>query len=200
MNFTGHRQAEFPLPIMCNDFNYVLSTLVLAKELHNMDRTDILANFCDSIDWDSFYVNIRAIHEDLFDSFCESYDECENNYTLVFEDSMFANYFTRAHLLKSINPEESWQMIEKAEGAAREHLICNMCVEVKILGYTNSIKNARKSKLVVKQYSCGGGECGAEESIAFGLLKLHQWFQSQTLGWAENPWQMSLDEVGWGEK
>jgi len=161
-------------------FDAVISQLMLAKKLYDIDRFDIVERqFHDVLSWDSYYENMLEVMSSVFSEFYNSYDDDECIDLMVFEDDCISNYFVHAWEYGKLHklPYNQNPYLIQAQNAVREWLGVSHCVGWRLLGYTKTKKKAQQSKLVVEHYTdCG---CNAYEHIAFGLIQLYAWFVEQ---------------------
>ena len=161
-------------------FSNIITTLTLAKELHDIDRFDIVEQgFIDVLCWDSYYHNLVGCTASIFSGFYHNCDDCEETDVMVFSDDIISDYFIYAWeygKLHKLSHEQNPYVIQ-AQNEVQRWLNVSHCVGWKLLSYTKTKKSARQSKLVVYVYiSCG---CNAQEHIAYGLIQLYSWFANK---------------------
>ena len=161
-------------------FEHIISSLVLAKELHDIDRFDIVEQqFFDMLCWDSYYENILGVISSIFSSFQCEYAENDEAELMGFEDDVISNYFVYAWeygMLNKLHYNKN-PYVTLAQNEVQRWLNCNSCVDWKLLAYIRTKKSAQQSRLLVRIYtSCG---CNAQENIAYGLIKLYAWFRDK---------------------
>ena len=159
-----------------DEFDTVIYTLHLAKELFDMGRVDVLEQFCDEISYDWHYENLFTIMTSIFERNYNNFDEEDYYEFWLFEDDVISNYFIYAFEYGKRNklPHDQNPYVVQAQDEVRSRLYISNCVDWKLLAYTKTKKTARQSKLVVYHYTdCG---CNALEGIAYGLIRLYGWF------------------------
>ena len=161
-------------------FGNILSQIMLAKELHDIDRYDIVEqNFFDTLSWESYYENILGVMSAVFSGYYSNYDDYEDMETMIFEDNSISNYFVYAWKQGKLQnlPYDQNPYLAQAQSAVERWLNVSNCVGWRLLGYTRTKKKARASKLLVQHYTgCG---CNALEHIAYGLIQLYAWFDAK---------------------
>lgn len=159
-------------------FGTILSSLTLAKNLHDIDRFDIVEQqFSDELCWDDYYQNLLGVMSSIFTGFDNSCDDYESE-VMVFTDDIISDYFVHAwehgklyNLSFDQNP-----YISQAREVVQRWLDFSYCVDWKLLAYAKTKRAARRSKLIVSLYQCG---CNADFGVAFGLIKLYAWFRDK---------------------
>lgn len=164
-------------------FDAIISTITLAKELHDIGRLDVVGHFCDALCWDSYYENLLGTISNIFVGFTGDYVEDDEFELMEFEDDVLSNYFIHAweygkahNLHYSQNP-----YVSQAQEEAQRWLNVNCCVDWKLLAYIRTMKSAQKSKLLVRMYNGCGNGCGLD-SLAHGLVQLYAWFKNECDG------------------
>ena len=160
-------------------FGAIINTLLLAKELYDIDKFDIVEQqFYDTLCWDGYYENILGATSSIFSGFYNEYDDNDDTEIMMFEDDIISNYFIHAweygkqhNLSCEQNP-----YVTQAQSEAQRWLSVSHCVDWKLLAYTKTKKTARQSKLIIRIYNCG---CNAHTHIAYGLIKLYAWFSNK---------------------
>ena len=158
-------------------FETVVSQLILAKELYDIDRFDVVKqNFFDELSWDSYFENILGVISSIFSGFYNDYNDKEDIEIMMFEDDIISDYFIHAweHGMLYRLPYNQNPYLTLAYEAVGNCLNVSSCSDWKLLGYTKTKRNAQNSKLVVMHYAgCG---CNVYEYIAYGLIQLYSWF------------------------
>jgi len=162
------------------EFESISGTLMLAKDLHDAKRFDVVEkHFFNTLDEDCFYENLINTIMHVFSDCHFAYEGDDDIEHMIFHDDVISDYFVYAwkygkehKLPHDLNP-----YVEQAEKAVRECLNVSTCTSGRVLGYTKTKKTAKKSALVVEQYtSCG---CNANEGIAYGLIQMYTWFSEK---------------------
>jgi hypothetical protein len=182
-------------------FESIICTLLMAKDLHDIGRFDIVENcFSDELCWDYYYEAIMGVTQNIFFGFDSIYGEDDESELMFFSDSVMSDYFVKAHEfgVKNKIPHVENPYVIKAEKAVCEHLNISHCVDFKLLAYTKTKRTARKSQLLVSIYHCG---CAAPEYVAYGLIQLYKFFSEEVNGVpvpadAPLPGQLSLEDCG----
>jgi hypothetical protein len=158
-------------------FESVLSQIMLAKELYDIDRYDVVEqNFFDELSWDSYFENILGVISSIFSGYHGNYDDDEDIENMVFEDDIISKYFVYAWEQGKLQklPYDKNPYLSQAQSEVERRLNVSNCVGWRLLGYTKTKKKARQSKILVQHYtSCG---CNSIEHIAYGLIQLYAWF------------------------
>ena len=162
-------------------FEAITSNLVFAKELHDIDRFDIVEQqFFDVLELDSYYENMLGIISSIFVEFDSDYSDDDETEHLSFKDDVISGYFVHAweygkihNLHFNQNPH-----VDNAQNEARRWLNAGCCVDWKLLAYIKTKKAAQQSKLIVRMYS-GCGNCSPYENVAYGLIQLYTWFKDK---------------------
>jgi hypothetical protein len=158
-------------------FKSIISTLILAKSLHDIGRFEIAeSGFSDQLCWDDYYHNIFAVISRIFSGYESNYSEDNCMEIMCFTDEIISNYFVHAweygklhNLHYSENP-----YVTEAQNEVRSWLGVSHCSYWKLAAYIRTKKSAQKSKLLVfMDTGCG---CNSDEYIAYGLIQLYTWF------------------------
>jgi len=162
-------------------FDAIISSLSLAKELHDIGRFDIVEQqFYDSLCWDSYFQNMFGAISSIFSKFEGDYAEDNETEIMSFEDDVISNYFVLAweygktnNLHYSENP-----YVSEAQRETQRWFNSSCCVAWKLLAYIRTKKSARQSRLLIHIYNgCGG--CPTHENVAYGLIQLYTWFTNK---------------------
>jgi len=158
-------------------FDAIISTLHLAKELHDIGRFDIVKyQFHNVLCWDGYYENNLNVLSSIFSGFYNDYDEDNDMEFMMFEDDIISEYFVFAWKygkLHKLSSEQNPYVIQ-AQDKVRRWLNFSSCTYWKLLAYTKTRKTAQQSKLLIRIYTgCG---CNAHEGVAYGLIQLYAWF------------------------
>jgi len=166
-------------------FESVLSQMVLAKELYDIDRYDIVEqHFSDELSWDSYYENILGVISSIFSGYHGNYDDDDDTEIMVFEDDNISNYFVYAWEQGKLQklPYDKNPYLSQAQSEVDRWLNVSNCTGWRLLGYTKTKKKARQSKILVQHYTgCG---CNSIENIAYGLIQLYAWFVAKNAEFA----------------
>ena len=163
------------------NFDAAGGTLRLAKALQEQGRFDFVQkHFANLLCTDNYFENMHEVTSSLFSRHFNSYDEYESTEIMGFEDDVLSNYYVHAadygklHRLRhDKNPYVTW-----AQEEVGAWLPYSYCTGWRLLGYTKSRKAARKSKLIV--YRDTGCPCNAYEQVAYGLIKIRDWFAKES--------------------
>jgi len=166
--------------MIIDDFNSLVISLHLAKELHDIGRFEIVQkSFHDELCYDGHYQNVIEATAAIFSGFDNEYFDESATEIMMFRDDVISGYFAHAweygklhNLHYSQNP-----YVAEAQAEARKWLTVSHCTDWKLLAYIRSKKSAEKSKLMVTTDVCCG--CNATDGIAYGLVKLYAWFASK---------------------
>jgi hypothetical protein len=159
-------------------FDTIISSLTLAKELHDINKFDIVeSQFDDLLCYESYYQNILGVMSSIFTDFSSDFYDDDETEMQSFADDVISNYFVCAweygklhNIHYSKNP-----LVINAQKEAQRWLNSSCCVDWKLLAYIRSKQAAAKSRLIVRIYNgCGG--CCPYDTVAFGLIKLYIWF------------------------
>jgi len=162
-------------------FDAIISSLSLAKELHDIDRFDIVEQeFDDSLCWDSYFQNMYGGISSIFTGFESDYSEDNEMELMSFSDDVISNYFVHAweygkthNLHYSQNP-----YVTEAQHEAQRWFSGSCCVSWKLLSYIRTKKSASQSRFLICMYNgCGG--CDTHKNVAFGLVQLYIWFKNK---------------------
>jgi len=161
-------------------FDSIISTLTLAKELHDIDRFDIVQEqFFDTLHYDSYYENIFSVIQSVFSGFHSTYDDDDDDAEcMIFTDDYISQYYEIAWEYghsHNVRHDENPYVIE-ANSEAERWLTGCYSTGWSLLGYTKTKKTAKQSKLIVYIGNC---TCNCHEGIARGLIKLYQFFSSK---------------------
>ena len=159
-------------------FSEIISVLTLAKELHNIDRYDVVEKqFFDILSWDTAFENMMSVIMSVCSGFYSKYDD-NGTEIMIFEDDVISRYFMLAWEYGKRNkiPYTENPFVQQAEQEARRWLYFSYSLEWKLLGYTKTRKAARKSKLIV--YTCAYEFC-EHDHLAYGLIRLYKWFSDK---------------------
>lgn len=161
---------------MVEGFEDILASLLMAKELHDINRHDVVkSHFFNMLSLDEHYENIIGVISSVFS---DHFSSCDDDYVdvMLFRDDVISDYFLHAHeqvKLQNLDFDKNPYALE-AWGEVRRWLEVSHCTGYKLLAYTKTKRAARKSKLIViRDTSCG---CNAYEHIAYGLIKVYSWF------------------------
>lgn len=157
-------------------FEMILDTLTVAKELHDIDRYDIVqTQFFDTLCLDAFYENMLGVIASVFTGFHNDYEDDEEYEIMIFTDDVISKYYCLAWEYgwsHNVSHNENPYVIEAKREANRWLGYC-FSIGYKLLGYTRTKKTAMQSKLVVYSAPC---ECCSFDSLAYSLLQLYQFF------------------------
>jgi hypothetical protein len=165
--------------VIVEGFDSIISTLFMAKELHDIGRYDLVEkDFFNELCIDNHYENIIGVISSVFSV---HFSNCDENFedVMVFEDDVISEYFLHAHKqikLQKLDFEEN-PYVQEAREEVQKWFSFSYCTGNKLLAYTKTKKTARKSKLIV--YHDTGCGCNAYEHIAYGLIKLYDWFEKK---------------------
>jgi hypothetical protein len=157
-------------------FSYIITILALAKELHDIGRSDIVReHFFDTLCCDSYFENIIGLLSALFPVFYSNYDDYDGTDCMIFSGGNISRYYEmaweygRSH---NVSHDRNPYVIA-AEGEVRSRL--NFCYSLgwKLLGYTNTKKTAKQSKLIVYMSEC---DCDCHDQLAYGMIQLYKFF------------------------
>jgi len=172
---------EVILMVEIEGFDTIISSLSLAKELHDINRYDVVEQqFFDSLCWDSYFQNILGVISSVFVGFESDYDDDDETEMMWFSDDVISNFFIYAweygqihNLHYSENP-----YVTEAQCEAQRWLNSSCCVAWKLLAYIRTKKSAKQSKLLIRVYN-GCGSCDAHGNLAYGLIQLYTWFTNK---------------------
>ena len=162
------------------DFDAIINSLALAKELHEIGRFDIVEEwFLDELCWDGYYHNIHTVIYSVFSDSCGDFNKCEDCEIISLQDEYISRYFAYAweygrlhNVSYAGNP-----YVKQARDEANACLGVSSCSAWKLASYGRSKKTARKSKIFI--YHSTGCSCNALENIAFGIIRLYAWFMDK---------------------
>ena len=160
-------------------YNYIISSVALAKELHEVGRFDIVKEqFSDTLCYDSYYENLFGVISSAFSGFYNNYYDDEDTEIFIFSDDCLSKYFEIAwEYGKSHNvPHEENPFVIEANNEARRHLSYCHSMGWRLLGYTKTKKTARQSKLIVYIATC---TCDSHATLAHGLIRLYEFFSDK---------------------
>jgi len=162
-------------------FDTIISSLVLAKKLYDIDRFDIVEQqFFDVLSWDAYFENMMGVISSIFMGYSSDYSDEDATELMTFEDDVISNYFVYAwkygklhNIHYSQNP-----YVEQAHKEVERLLHIGCCVGYKLLAYTRTKKSAQKSRLLVLMgNSCGG--CNIYGNVSLALVQLYSWFTNK---------------------
>jgi len=154
-------------------FDSIISTIALAKKLHDMGRYDIVQkNFFDTLSWDSYYENIYGAITSVFSEFYSNYDDGNEEERMIFTDDYISRYYEiaweygRSH---NVRHDEN-PYVTAAENEVRRWFSFCYGVGYKLLGYTKTRKTAQQSKRIVGICAC---DCDCHSHLAHALIHLY---------------------------
>ena len=157
-------------------FDMIMDTLTLAKELHEIDRYDIVqTQFSNALCYDTFYDNILGTIDSIFSICHNDYSDEDEYEIMVFEDEAISEYYRIAWehgKLHKLHHEDNPYVIEARRELSRWLGYC-YSVGWKILEYTKTKKTAMQSKLVIYSAPC---ECCGLDRLAYSLIQVQQFF------------------------
>ena len=160
-------------------FDLILDTIVLAKELRDMGRDDIVqTHFTGSLSIDSYYGIMPDVISTVFSGFYSNYGDEYGDELMVITDDMICEYYCIAWeygRLHSVSHDENPYVIDAEQAVSRWLGYC-FSIGWKLLGYTKTKSAANKSKLVVIAGVCDS--CGYD-SLAYGLVQIHKFFSDK---------------------
>jgi hypothetical protein len=160
-------------------FSEILSTVAIAKELHDINRFDIVREqFFDTLCHDSIYENMLGAIEKVFSEYHSNYDDGDELDCMVFSDDVISEYFVHAWEYGRLNkvPPAANPYIADAEREVKRRLNFTYNLNWNLLAYTKSKRAAKKSKLIVYTYTC---EFYEYDHLAYGLIQLYKWFSDK---------------------
>jgi hypothetical protein len=166
-------------------FDSITGTLILAKELYDIQRFDIVENhFSDVLSWDSYYENIFGVITSVFSGFHITYDENDETECVIFSDDCISSYYEMAWEYGRIHhgKHDENPLVNAAEQEASLWLDICCSMDWRLLGYTKTKKTARQSKLIVHLCAC---DCDCHDHLAYGLIRLYKWFSDQVAAYRE---------------
>ena len=161
-------------------FHSVISSVTLAKQLHDIGRHDVMKHLSDTLCWDSYYENMLSVIEFVFRDFQCGYNESDETELMAFEDDVISDYFVHAWEYGELHKIHYSQnpLVTNARDEIQKRFFGSCCVDSKLCAYIRTKKAAKKSKLLVLLYNgCGG--CSTHENVAIGLIKLYTWFKNK---------------------
>jgi len=161
-------------------FHSIVSSLSLAKKLHDVGRVDVLGQFYDLLCWDSYYGHILDVISSIFTGFKSDYAEDDETEFMEFEDDIISDYFIHAWEYGKLHKIHYSQnpYVTLAQDEAQRCFNTNCCIDWKLLAYIRTKEAAKKSKLLVCMDNGCGGCCG-HENLAHGLIQLYTWFKNK---------------------
>lgn len=160
-------------------FNEIISTITLAKELHDIGRYDIVQKqFFDTISYDSYYENMLGAIVSIFSGFYSDYNDEKETEHMIFTDDVISEYYCLAYEYGRKNkiPHEDNPFVKEAQFEARRWLNFCYTMDWSLLGYTKTRRAARKSKLII--LTCAYEFC-EHDHLAYGLIRLYKWFSDK---------------------
>ena len=166
-------------------FSDIISIVTLAKELHDIDRRDIVENqFSDTLCYDSWFENVFGVISSIFSDFYNDYDDGDEMEMMIFNDNVISGYFLNAWEFgqKTNTPYDKNPYLTEAEDEVRRRLsFCNS-MGWKLLGYAKTKKAAKQSKLIVYVGMC---DCDCHTHLAHSLIRLYKWFSDKCAEFAK---------------
>ena len=161
-------------------FHSIVSSLSLAKKLHDIGRFDVLKQLDDSLCWDSYYSHMLDVVSSIFSGFKSDYADDDETEFMEFQDDVISNYFIYAWEYGKLHKIHYSQnpYVAQAQDEARNCLNTSCCLDWKLLAYIRTKKAAQKSKVLVCMGNGCGGCCG-HENLAHGLIRLYAWFKNK---------------------
>ena len=167
-------------------FDEVITIVKIAKRLHDLDRSDTVAEcFYNVLDYDNYWQNLYNLIEEVFSGYYSTYDEDNDEERMIFTDDVISRYYVMAwkygkqHRL----PHERNPYVKAAEKEIQKHLRYCYSLSWRLCGYTKTETTARRSKLII--YSCTCDSCGLDH-LAYSLLMIYSWFRKQCAELANN--------------
>ena len=160
-------------------FGEVTGIISLAKELHDIGRYDIVEeHFFDILSYDVWFENIFGVISSVFSGFYNDYDDNDEAEMMIFTDDVISDYFTHAWEfgVRTNTPYDKNPYVTEARNEINNHLCSCYSMDYKLLGYTKTKRTARESKLIVYVGMC---ECDCHTKLAYGLVRLYQWFKTK---------------------
>jgi hypothetical protein len=160
-------------------FDEIISILALAKELHDIDRYDVVEEqFFDSLSFDSFYENIIGIYSSIFSGFYNDCNDDDGEEFMLLTDDYISRYYEIAWEYGRINKvrHDGNPYVIEAQDEVRRWLGTCHSIGWKLLGYTKTNKAAKQSKLIVYITTC---DCNNYEKLGFGLIQLYKFFMEK---------------------
>ena len=174
------------------NFNEILNTVRIAKQLCDIGRSDTMTKYFGGIlDYDSYWHNMYGFIESLFSGYYSAYDDYNDEERMIFTDDVISNYYVMAweygkrHRLS----HEQNPYVKAAEHEVQKYLTYCYSLSWRLCGYTRTEATAQQSKLII--YSCTCDSCGLDQ-LAYSLLMVYSWFKEQC---AELEGQIQFDEL-----
>jgi hypothetical protein len=172
------------------EYGSIIDTVILAKELHDMDRYDIVQKqFFDTLSYDSFYENIYGVISSVFGGFYNKYDDYDDTDRMIFSDDIISRYYEMAWeygCSHNVRHDENPFVTEAVDEARRWLSFC-YSTDWKLLGHTKTRRTAKQSKLMVYVSPC---DCDCHYKLAYGLLQLYRFFADKYVEYSN-----VLDEI-----
>lgn len=157
-------------------FNDIIGIITLAKELHDINRFDIVKDqFCETLCCDSWIEDMYGTVSSVFTGFYSNYDDGNESEIMIFTDDIISDYFTYAWVFgkKTGTPYDKNPFVSEAVQAVRRWFSFCYAMDWKLLGYTKTKKTARQSKLILYVGTC---DCDCHNHLAYNLVQLYKWF------------------------
>jgi len=157
-------------------FNEIAGIILLAKELHDIERYDIVEKyFFDTLCYDSWHESMYGVITSLFSGFNSDYDDGDEEEKMTFTDDIISEYFVYAWEFgeKTNTPHDENPYVKGAEFEARRWLNFTYNMDWRLLGCAKTREDARESRLIVRTCACDFDE---HEDLAHGLVQLYQFF------------------------
>jgi hypothetical protein len=163
-------------------FDNIIEILGLAKELHDIDRYEIVKErFSDVLCWDCYYDDMLSAIASIFEDYQNNYIDDDGIEIMTFMDDVISEYFVHAweygklhNLHYSQNPH-----VDTAKKEAQRWFQGSCCIDWKLSAYIRTKKAAKQSKLLVLMDTNGCGGCSSYEKVAYGLIRLYVWFKDK---------------------
>ena len=164
---------------MIEGFKEILNTVHFAKELHDIGRYDIVQKeFSGTLCYDFYFENMLGVISSVFSGFYSDYDDVNETECMIFTDDYISRYYEMAwdygrnhNVRHEVNP-----FVVEAEQEARRWLNFCYTMDWRLLGYTKTLKAARKSKLIVYTSAY---EFAEHDHLTYGLIMLYKWFSEK---------------------
>ena len=160
-------------------FSAIMDVIGLAKLLYEIGRFDIVKErFVDVLSYDLWLENMWEAITFIFSGFSNSHDEENEREVMIFTDDVISNYFIHAweYGKKTHTPPDKNPYVIEAQNETRECLYFTYNLEWKLLGNTESKREAKKSRLII--YICAHEFC-EHDYLAYGLVHLYKWFKDK---------------------
>ncbi len=133
-------------------FNEVIGTITLAKALHDAGRFDVIQQFDDALCYDTWFEYMAVVISSVFTSFYNGYCDGDETEIMIFMDNVISRYYTLAYEYGKAHkvPHNQNPYIIEAEHEVNRWLNFSYCIDWELLGYTNSRRAAKESKLIVR--------------------------------------------------